>query len=86
MSDWRVCFCTPMEHEAHIVKGFLEHYGVPCVSENQNFRMEPLTFFAMGEIRLLVPDEWSRVARGLIAGRTGKQDAANDRGEGEGDG
>jgi len=67
---WHICYRTGVEYEAHIVKGFLEQYGVPCVLESDLFRMEPVTFGALGEIRLLVPEEWSRVAGGLIAGRT----------------
>lgn len=73
MSTWTICYRTPMEHEAHIVKGFLEQYGIPCVLESDRFRMEPLTFGALGEVRVLVPDDWSLVARGLIAGRTGRR-------------
>jgi hypothetical protein len=73
MSEWIVCYRTPVEYEAHIVKGYLEHYGVPCVLASDRFRMEPLTFPALGEVRVLVPDDWSRVANGLIAGRLSKR-------------
>jgi hypothetical protein len=31
--------------------------------------MKPLTFCALGEVRVLVRDEWLRVAQGLIRGR-----------------
>lgn len=78
MSDWTVCYCTPMEHEAHIVKGYLEQYGVPCVLANDRFRMEPLTFGALGEIRVLVPADWVLVARGLIQSRTGDRSEVNE--------
>ena len=73
MSSWTICYRTPVEHEAHIVKGFLEQYGVPCVLASDRFRMEPLTFGALGEVNVLVPEDWSLVAQGLIAGRTGKR-------------
>jgi len=66
---WIACYRTPVEPEAHIVKGFLRHYGVPCVLESSRFRMEPVNFSALGEVRVLVPPEWGEVARGLIAGR-----------------
>ena len=66
---WEACYATPLEAEAHVVKGFLEHYGVPCVLENNRFGVQPLTFCALGQVKVLVPEEWLRVARGLINGR-----------------
>jgi hypothetical protein len=66
---WESCYATPLEVEAHVVKGFLEQYGVPCVLENDRFGVQPLTFCALGQVKVLVPEEWLRVARGLINGR-----------------
>ena len=66
---WEPCYATPIEAEAHVVKGFLEHYGVPCVLENRRFGVQPLTFCALGQVKVLVPRDWLRVARGLINGR-----------------
>ena len=66
---WEACYATPLEAEAYVVKGFLEHYGVPCVLENNRFGVQPLTFCALGQVKVLVPEEWLRVARGLIRGR-----------------
>ena len=66
---WEVCFSTPVDAEAHIVRGYLEHYGIPCELRSRRFGMEPLTFGALGQVDVLVPDTWSRVARGLIRGR-----------------
>jgi hypothetical protein len=66
---WEACYATPIEAEAHVVKGFLEQYGVPCVLENERFRAQPLTFCALGQVKVLVPEDWLRVARGLIEGR-----------------
>jgi hypothetical protein len=66
---WEACFATPVEVEAHVVKGFLEQYGVPCILENDRFGVQPLTFCALGQVKVLVPHEWLRVARGLIDGR-----------------
>ena len=70
---WESCYETPVEVEAHVVKGFLEHYGVPCVLENDRFRAQPLTFCALGQVRILVPEDWAHVARGLIDGRGTKR-------------
>ena len=66
---WEACFATPVEVEAHVVKGFLEQYGVPCILENHRFGVQPLTFCALGQVKVLVPQDWLRVARGLITGR-----------------
>ncbi len=66
---WESCFATPLEAEAHVVKGFLEQYGVPCILENHRFGVQPLTFCALGQVKVLVPEDWLRVARGLINGR-----------------
>ena len=66
---WESCFATPVEVEAHVVKGFLEQYGVPCILENHRFGVQPLTFCALGQVKVLVPHDWLRVARGLINGR-----------------
>lgn len=66
---WESCYATPLEAEAYVVKGFLEQYGVPCVLQSDRFGVQPLTFCALGQIKVLVPEEWSRVARGLINGR-----------------
>lgn len=66
---WEACYATPLEAEAHVVKGFLEQYGVPCLLENDRFGVQPLTFCALGQVKVLVPNDWLRVARGLIKGR-----------------
>jgi hypothetical protein len=66
---WESCYATPVEAEAHVVKGFLEHYGVPCLLANGRFGAQPLTFCALGEVKIMVPVDWLRVARGLIKGR-----------------
>lgn len=66
---WQSCYATPMELEAHVVKGYLEQFGISCVLDSGRFGMKPITFDALGEIRILVRDEWVDVARGLIRGR-----------------
>jgi len=34
---WESCYSTPIDAEAHLVKGFLEQYGVPCVLDSNRF-------------------------------------------------
>jgi len=67
--SWLTCYSTPLEVQAHIVKGFLENFGVPCVLDSHRFGMKPLTFGALGEIRILVRDDWFEVANGLLRAR-----------------
>ncbi|MEB2284374.1 MAG: hypothetical protein B6D46_13905 [Polyangiaceae bacterium UTPRO1] len=67
---WRVCHATAFEPEAHLVKGFLEHRGIPCLLENQRFDMDPVRTGSLGTIRILVPEEWAPVAVKLISHRT----------------
>ncbi len=68
---WTPCYSTPLEFQAYLVKGYLEQYGVPCLVDSGRFGMKPLTFGALGEVRVLVRDEWLRIAQGLIRGREG---------------
>jgi hypothetical protein len=67
--EWHACYSTPLEVQAHLVKGYLEQFGVPCVIDSHRFGMKPLTFGALGEVRILVRDDWLHVAEGLLRGR-----------------
>jgi len=67
--SWTACYSTPLEIQAYLVKGYLEQFGVPCLVESGRFGMKPLTFCALGEVRVLVREDWLRVAQGLIRGR-----------------
>lgn len=67
--SWEPCYSTPVEVEAHLVRGYLEQYGVPCVLDDHRFGMEPVTFGALGEVRILVREDWIDVARGLLRAR-----------------
>ena len=66
---WKVCHATVFEPEAHLVKGFLEHQGIPCLLENGRFGMDPVRIGSLGTIRILVPEEWMPVASKLISHR-----------------
>ncbi|MFN8643692.1 MAG: DUF2007 domain-containing protein [Candidatus Binatia bacterium] len=63
---WETCYTTASEIQAHLVKGYLEQYGVPCLIDGGRFAVKPL---GLGEVRLLVHADWSHIARGLIRGR-----------------
>ncbi len=66
---WTTCYSTPLEFQAYLVKGYLEQFGVPCLVDSGRFGMKPLTFCALGEVRILVREDWLQVAQGLIRGR-----------------
>ncbi len=68
--SWKVCHATVFEPEAYLVKGFLEHQGIPCLLENGRFGMDPVRIGSLGTIRILVPEEWVPVASKLISHRT----------------
>jgi len=66
---WRICHATAFEPEAHLVKGFLEHQGIPCLLENRRPEIDSPRNHA-ANIRILVPEEWVPVASKLISHRT----------------
>jgi len=69
---WKVCHATAFEPEAHLVKGFLEHQGIPCLLDSRRFEMDPVRTGSLGTIRILVPEEWVPVAAKLISHRAPK--------------
>jgi hypothetical protein len=64
--SWTACYSAATPPEAHVVKGFLEQRGVPCVLESQGPTLYPSAAFGM-RVRVLVPAEWLPVAEKLIA-------------------
>jgi hypothetical protein len=70
---WKACYSTPIEIQAHLVKGYLEQYGVPCLLHTGRFGMKPLTFDALGEVQVLVREDWIHIAHGLLRGRQAAQ-------------
>jgi len=71
--SWKVCHATAFEPEAYVVKGFLEHQGIPCLLESGRFGMDPVRLGSVRTIRILVPEEWVPVASKLIWRRTRNQ-------------
>jgi hypothetical protein len=62
--SWQLCYsATPPE--AHLVKGFLEQRGVPCLLRSDGPSMYPSVAFAM-RTHVLVPDDWLPVARKMV--------------------
>jgi len=70
--SWKICHATAFEPEAYLVKGFLEHQGIPCLLEPCRFGMEPVRTGTLGTIGILVPEEWAPVAAKLISHRASR--------------
>jgi hypothetical protein len=68
---WTPCYSTPLEFQAYLVKGFLEQFGVPCLLDTARFGLRPLSVGTLGEVRVLVREDFLQVAQGLIRGREG---------------
>ena len=68
MSVWQTCYSAPTQPEAHLVKGFLEQRGVPCLLANEGPTMYPSAAFGM-RVQVLVPGEWLPVAQKLVERR-----------------
>ena len=58
-TPWVRCYEAPSESEAHMVKGFLEERGVPCVLRALGPTVYPIPTFGT---EVLVPADWARVA------------------------
>jgi len=61
--SWLACYSAPSP-EAHVVKGFLEQRGVPCVLRSEGPSIYPSA--ALGRVHVLVPEDWLPVARKLV--------------------
>jgi hypothetical protein len=62
---WQACYSAPTPPEAHLVKGFLEHRGVPCLLRSEGPSMYPSAAFGM-RVHVLVPEDWLAVARKMV--------------------
>ena len=67
--SWGSCYSAATASEAHVVKGFLELRGVPCVLQSDCLSVYPSAAIGRG-VKVLVPEDWLPVARKLVAGRT----------------
>jgi putative signal transducing protein len=65
--SWHPCYCAPAP-QAHVVKGFLEQRGVPCLLRNEGPSMYPSAAFGL-RVHVLVPEDWLPVARKMVERR-----------------
>ena len=62
---WRLCYSAATSPEAHLVKGFLEQRGVPCLLQSDGPTLYPATALGMA-VQVLVPSDWLLVALKLV--------------------
>ena len=63
--SWRTCYSAPTPPEAHLVKGFLEGRGVPCLLTTEGSSVYPSIAFG-SRVHVLVPEHWLPVARKMV--------------------
>ncbi len=63
--SWVRCYEAATEPEAHMVRGFLEERGVPCLLRPMGSSIYPVAAFGT---EVLVPDDWKQVATNWIRG------------------
>jgi len=63
---WVRCYEAGTESEAHVVRGFLEERGVPCLLRPMGSSIYPMAAFGT---QVLVPSDWQPVATNWLRGR-----------------
>src|SRR2546427_9956850 len=63
--SWLACYSAPTPPEAHVVKGFLEGRGVPCLLRAEGSSVYPSTAFG-SRVHVLVPEDWLPVAKKMV--------------------
>jgi hypothetical protein len=64
--SWVRCYDAATEPEAHMVRGFLEERGVPCMLRPMGSSIYPAVGFGT---QVLVPADWQRVAANWLRTR-----------------
>lgn len=77
-TKWVEIASTGTEDEAALLSGFLDAAGIPAQVENVKFKMEPINFGAMGEIRVYVPGEHEERAQQLLRERDREYEKLDD--------
>ena len=77
-TTWVENTSTGSEDEARLVQGVLEAEGIPAQIENVKFSMEPVTFGAMGEIRVYVGAEDEQRAQEMLRSRDRQAESLDD--------
>jgi hypothetical protein len=77
-TTWVEIASTGTENEAALLAGFLDAEGIPAQIENVKFKMEPINFGTMGEIRVYVPREHEARAQELLRERNREYEQLDD--------
>lgn len=77
-STWVEIASTGADHEATLLKGFLEGAGISAQIENVQFKMEPINFGTMGDIRVYVQADDEQRAVELLRSRDRQADQLED--------
>ncbi len=77
-TTWVEIASTGTEDEAELLRGFLEAEGIVAQVENVKFRMEPINFGAMGDIRIYVAAADEKRALDLLRLRNREYDQLDD--------
>lgn len=77
-TTWVEIASTGTENEAALLAGFLDAEGIPAQIENVKFKMEPINFGTMGEIRVYVPREHEARAQELLRERNREYEKLDD--------
>ncbi|HEU4521786.1 MAG TPA: DUF2007 domain-containing protein [Thermoanaerobaculia bacterium] len=75
---WVEIASSGSEDEAAIIEGFLEAEGIPAQIENVKFRMEPINFGTLGDIRIYVRAEDETRAQQIMRQRDRAWDRLDD--------
>lgn len=77
-TTWVEIASTGTADEAVLLRGFLDAEGIPAQIEDVKFRMEPINFGTMGEIRIYVPSEHEARAQELLRERNREYEQLDD--------
>jgi hypothetical protein len=77
-STWVEIASTGNEDEATLLSGFLEAEGIAAQVENVKFKMEPINFGTMGDIRVYVQADDEQRALELLRSRNRQAEQLDD--------
>lgn len=77
-TTWVEIASTGAEDEATLLQGFLEAAEIPAQIENVKFKMEPINFGTMGDIRIYVRAQDEQRAMELLRERNREYEQLND--------
>ena len=78
---WIEVASSGTEDEATLLRGFLESEGIAAQVENVKFRMEPVNFGTLGDIRIYVSAEDEQRAMSLLRQRNTAYERLDDDAE-----